>query len=558
MGYNFGLDIRQGRWTSSLVFRAAVLALTMCLVTCGVGHASQSGDGRHTRDFSFAAGPCPESQAASLAALKAQCGILTVPEHRPNPRGRTIQLPVVRIPSVAQPPSPDPVVYLAGGPGTNAIPQAPILVQVGLNQNRDLIIMNQRGVALTRPALTCPNIDRFNIEAVGLRYDSPDTGRLHVAATKECHDALVNQGIDLSAYNTTENSADFADLRKALRIAHWNVYGLSYGTYLALSLMRDHPEGIRSVIIDSVQPPSVATLGWTWTNANEGINNIFRACDAQPRCKRKYGDLASAFAKQVSQLEAKPLKIRGRYSPDAKPVKVVLDGGALVNWLASVPDPIMQIPSYPSAIAELVQGRPTQIANSRAALADPAGIGTVGYGLLYGVICREWVPFEPESQILAQGLLAFPTYPTSVLSLAPHLPFMTEDCGVWNVPRAPDSERRVTISSIPTLVMAGSFDGKTSPQWALYAARTLQNSTTVVIPGAGHGALFLIGLPPDTPAQSCARSVVASFLSAPMDPDVSCVANLRPLPFTISATMFPPDQIDQELQELPLLEAPMN
>ena len=54
--------------------------------------------------------------------------------------------------------------------------------------------------------------------------------------------------------------------------------------HLALSLMRDHPEGIRSVIIDSVAPPSVASLGWTWTNANEGVNNIFRACAAEPAC----------------------------------------------------------------------------------------------------------------------------------------------------------------------------------------------------------------------------------------------------------------------------------
>lgn len=74
---------------------------------------------------------------------------------------------------------------------------------------------------------------------------------------------------------------------------------------------------------------------------------------------------------------------------------------------------------------------------------------------------------------------------------------MTQDCAIWNVPKAPDSVRQVTISTIPTLVMAGSFDGKTSPQWAVYAASTLQNSTTVVIPGSGHGVAFGYGLPDD-------------------------------------------------------------
>lgn len=390
---------------------------------------------------------CPADQAAALAKLKAACGYLVVPENRTKSNARTIRLPVAIIPSQSHKRVPDPVVYMAGGPGANAISQAEILVSVGLNQTRDLIIMNQRGVADTQPALTCPEIDLFNIEAISLRYGSPNTGKLHVAATKACHDRLVKQGIDLSAYNTSENSADFADLRKALKITQWNVYGLSYGTDLALSLMRDHPEGIRSVIIDSVVPPSAATLGWTWTNANEAVNNIFRACTAQSTCKSEFGDLATAFASQVQLREANPLTVVGK-APFGK-VKVVLDGGALVNWLASVPDPGMEIPSIASALGELFQGKPTQIANSRAFLADPEGIGAVGHGLLLGVICSEWVPFEPQSEILVQGLLAFPTYPVSVLSQPSGLPFTTEDCGVWKVPKAPDSRlsrRRPALS----------------------------------------------------------------------------------------------------------------
>ena len=46
---------------------------------------------------------------------------------------------------------------------------------------------------------------------------------MHVMATTACHDRLVGEGIDLSAFNTSENSADFADLRKALHIKEWNV-----------------------------------------------------------------------------------------------------------------------------------------------------------------------------------------------------------------------------------------------------------------------------------------------------------------------------------------------
>ena len=119
---------------------------------------------------------------------------------------------------------------MAGGPGANAIAQAQELVNVGLNQKRDLIIMNQRENAYTVPDLPCPEINQAFADAVLLPYDSPAHQAIHVAATQACHDRLLGEGVNLSNFNTAENAADFADLRKALKLKEWNVYGLSYGT----------------------------------------------------------------------------------------------------------------------------------------------------------------------------------------------------------------------------------------------------------------------------------------------------------------------------------------
>jgi len=442
----------------------------------------------------------------------AKCYRLIVPENRTKHNGHTISLPVAVIPSVTQPPQPDPIVHLTGGPGADALFEAHFLVPAGLNQKRDLIIMAQRGTFETEPELTCKEIDQFNATLPGLGYDADSTKQLHVTATQACHDRLVSQGIDLSGYNTTQNEADFLALKKALHIKQWNVYGYSAGTYLALSMMRDHPEGIRSVTIDSVVPPSIATLGWTWTSVNEAFHNLFKACADEPACQQKYGDVSATFDAQILKLEANPL-ITQALNPEGESVPVVLDGGALLNWLVAIGK---ASPTVPSALQELVQGDPKQIALARASLDDPNSEGIFGYGLTYGVFCSEWVPFQPQSQILAQGLLAFPTYPDSVLSQAPQIPFMSEDCAVWDVPAASPSVRQVTISSIPTLVIAGSFDAKTSPQWAIYAAGTLQNSTVITIPGIGHWV---------TPQSTCAQDVLADFLANPSaPPDTSCVA----------------------------------
>ena len=374
---------------------------------------------------------------------------------------------------------------------------------------------------MRRRALLCPEIDAFDAKAVSLVYDAPSTGALHVAATKACHDRFVSEGVDLSAYNTLENIEDFVDLRKVLKVPKWSLFGTSYGTYVALLLMRLHPENLVSVTIDSISPPSVVGLGWPWSSAGEGFNNLFDACAAQPSCASKYGDVRSKFTSLVQQLEAHPLTVTSRYAQGGPPVQVVLDGGALVNWLVAGGRSVFA--SAPSAIQELVDGNPVQIAASRAALANPARESTQGYGLTNGVFCSEWIPFQPQSQIVSDGLAAFPTYPTTVLSQTPQLPFATEDCAVWDVPKAPASIKDVTTSSIPTLVINGTFDGKTSPMWATYVAKTLRNSTTIIIPGIGH----LV-----TAQSPCAQTVVREFLADPTtSPDTSCVAKVTIPPF---------------------------
>ena len=147
--------------------KASVLAFLMVTgcATCGAGFAAaSSGSGT---PVTFKRGPCPADQAKALASLNAACGTLTVPEKRSDPKEGKVQLPVVIVPSKTQPAEPDPIVYMAGGPGGNAIAQAQILVNVGLNQKRDLIVMNQRGVAYTVPDLACPEVDRAYAAAVG-------------------------------------------------------------------------------------------------------------------------------------------------------------------------------------------------------------------------------------------------------------------------------------------------------------------------------------------------------------------------------------------------------
>jgi pimeloyl-ACP methyl ester carboxylesterase len=410
---------------------------------------------------------------------------------------------------------------MTGGPGAAAILDTPFLVHAGVNRNHELIIMAQRGTLYSQPTLNCPELDRYYARQVSLVYDAPSTGRKQARAAASCRSRLVRDGNNLSAYNTTENEADFADLRQALGIKQWNVYGYSYGSDLALSFMRDYPTGIRTVTIDSVVPPNIVSLPWTWSSTREGITTIFRACAAQRSCARHYPHLLRTFTRVVRRLEAHPLVAYVRPRPGANKVKVVLDGGTIVNMLVGN---VVNFQLVPAAIWELAHGNPALFLKARAAAAIVPEVVEQAQGMTQSFACREWTPYGSPRAILRAGRRAFPLFPSSVLAQAPQLPFEHELCRAWSVPKGPASQRRRVLSHIPTLVVSGTFDSKTGAEWGRYAASGLPNSTYVRINGIGHWVI----------AQSpCAQAVFQSFLSKPLSPDTACAAKTRPAPFTV-------------------------
>src|SRR5262249_43925743 len=311
---------------------------------------------------------------------------------------------------------------MVGGPAGPALPSAQLLVDHGLNAKRDLIIMDQRGTLFSEPALLCPEVDRFRARLVGLPYDAPSTGLVHVEATLACRRRLAATGVDLSGFNSTQSAADFADLRVALGIEQWNVYGVSYGADLALTYLRAHPEGVRSVAIDSVVPPSTQ-LGDFWPSLHAGLQAIFDQCDARDACRKRYPNTAGTFRRLVNQLEAHPIVgdvVPGlpgvRQALDAKPVHVLVDGGAFANLAAALSE---FLPTHlPRLMDDLDHGETHEVLSIYAAI-GVTHAGELSFGLHNGVICSEWVPFESADNIVNEARKVFPNLPASVLALPP-------------------------------------------------------------------------------------------------------------------------------------------
>ncbi|MEW2414468.1 alpha/beta fold hydrolase [Streptomyces sp. NPDC046866] len=521
--------VKQPLDTAATAATAAAAAVLTCMAAFGPVPGSAAAPGADgaiagtgpTAGARFVPGPCPKTPEPIAALGKARCGFLEVPENRSRPGSRTVKLAAAVIPAVKAKSGADPVVFMSGGPGGETFDDIPFLVDSGLNRDRDLVVMAQRGNLHDQPNLACPELDRFAARSVGLPSYAPSTQRLMVDAAKRCRDRLAADGTDLSAYNSTENAADFADLRTALGIKRWNVYGHSYGSDLALTYLRLHPQGVRAVALDSAAPPQYVSLPFAWASAGEGLGHLYRACAAEPACKSRYPDLAHTLNEQVRRLEAHPLTLNVRPPQGGDPVKVVLDGGALVNVLVAKGIPF---PDVPAAIDELARGRPERFAKARAA-GSVQVVGQTAHGLTNSVVCSEWVPGHSASGVLEAGRRAFPAWPDPVLAQAPQLAFQEQVCRVWNVPDRTAVQRVAPAGSVPTLFLNGTFDMKTGASWARRTARALPHSTTVQIPGIGHWVV---------PQSPCAQKVLASFLTRPTAPDTGCVAGLRWEPFTIT------------------------
>jgi pimeloyl-ACP methyl ester carboxylesterase len=108
---------------------------------------------------------CSAFKALDVADATVQCGYLIVRENRQNPQSRTIKVAYAIVKAHGPNPQPDPVVYLTGGPGDNAIRWLDTWAGMPMNADRDIILVDPRGVGYSQPAMQCPPNTPPNISA---------------------------------------------------------------------------------------------------------------------------------------------------------------------------------------------------------------------------------------------------------------------------------------------------------------------------------------------------------------------------------------------------------
>ena len=472
---------------------------------------------------SLATVPCQFSPSAGVT-----CYTLTVPEDRAKPAGAKVQLAIAVIKSAHAGANTPPVFFLQGGPGGNAIDFFASEVtqynvswsQVGsaIFGNRDVILLDQRGTGYSKPSLACSEVNALQYQTDS-NVPLAQQIRQQNAAIGACQSRLTGNGINLNAYTSYTDANDVHDAIDALGYSSVDLYGVSYGTRLALEVMRSFPQHVRSVVLDSTVPAQLGLL----TNLPYATQRVFKTlwdgCSADGTCNAKYPNLEQTFYTVYASLNAHPITFQARDQTYGDPkyqqtFTVVFNGDSLANLLFTTFYDVNAIPQLPKMLYQLKNGDSTIAADLFGQLMFDS---SVSWGTYYSVECAEDVNLTSDAQLTKSAAdFPAPIRQDELTSLVGEL----QGCQLWGVKTAPASESQPVTSSIPTLILEGQYDPVTPPSNGNLVAKTLSKSFTFLFPGVGHGVMF-------SDATFCATKVTQEFWATPTSkPDASCLSGV--------------------------------
>lgn len=515
------------------LLRVLCLVGLLVLVTRPV-QAQRTGQ---TFEPTFIQAPCMFELSGQQAPeeIGVVCGYVTVPEQHAIPDGPTIEIAVAIIPVQATSTeeagipeaAADPLFVAQGGPGGSTISFfGEAILEYGdfADIGREVVLIEQRGTYYSKPNLLCIDeeialLDEL-LEAIDLTDEQYEQRAL--ASEQACRNRLLDEGVNLAAYNSLENAADMETVRQALGYEIFNFYGVSYGTLLGLHLMRDYPEHVRSVILDAVVPTQTPFLAETARSSDRAFDELFDTCAADEECAAAFPNLEERFYKLVAELNENPAPITLTDDETGRSYDTVYTGDDLISTLFSNLYVTSALSNLPLIIYQIEQGEMDYVELD---LSFRIFDRTFSTGMYNSVICAEDYDM-PREVSAAEGI-----HPFVLENKQESVDSFLQSCDRWDVPPLDASVNLAVQSDIPTLVLSGQFDPITPPAFGETAALTLPNSYVYTLPATGHGAAT---------DNDCAAQIVKQFLTNPsQEPVANCIDSVPAIDFVTPAEFLP-------------------
>lgn len=419
--------------------------------------------------------PCPCIFKAD-SSLKTTCAYLIVPENRNKPNGKTIKLPFAIAESNNPNKKKDPVLFTGGGPGASSLSFIRSAHNRSLIKDRDFITFEQRGTHFAVPNLDCKEIGEALKKA--FIYNLPKDSMILVGV-KQCRAKLIAQGIDLSGYNTVESAADIEDLRKVLKIDSLNLFGASYSGGLMPTVLKNHPDGIRSLILDSPLPEFVNIDEEELVNFNEALNTVLTKYEADSTAKLPYGKLKDRFKQYFTAITSKDFTIKYLPKDTKDSLTIHYSQSELIGYLLDVLYDFSRLKDIPFIVSEMIQG------HHQVYMKDFLnGIFRNGgpSGMRMSVYCSDKMAFARDAIIKQQYQL----YPYMAGAGYYVNDVYRSMCDCWKVPPIAAETKMPFYSKIPVLLGGGDTDPATRPIYNDMIHHFMPNSQRILFKGRSH------------------------------------------------------------------------
>lgn len=466
----------------------------------------------------FTPGPCWFTVPDGEAAL---CGTVAVPERRDRAGSGHFRLPVAVLLSSARQPAADPVLFLEGGPGASPFGGGEATeekmevwweLSAPFRRTRNVILFDPRGVGRAEPDTDCPELDSVGASPRARPVTREQRAQAERAAVTTCVNRFKAMGLDGGLFSTPIAADDALDIASALGAQRVNLFAVSYGTRVALEILRRPGGRVRSAVLDSVYPPDVnAQEDAPWL-AHRAFRRLFDDCATNRACRAAYPDLEKRFLALVERLNATPVDLVVGEFESRRALR--LSGASLIAAGLEAMATGEAVPSVPAMLDRAIRGRYDAVAEwaPTSWLGDP----DTADGLAFSTECRETVnPTDPIKQ--AESARRYSPY-GSILADDPG----QRVCRLWPAGQQEPSERLPVASPVPVLLLSGAYDPVTPPDWGDRAAATLPKSRHLVFRSAGH----LV-----TATEECAITAAVTFIDSETLPANACPAAGKPPSF---------------------------
>ncbi|MDP2320357.1 MAG: alpha/beta fold hydrolase [Acidobacteriota bacterium] len=440
--------------------------------------------------------------------VDAYCGTLTVYENRATKQGRQLDLNIVLLPALRADAAPDPLFFLAGGPGQGAAKMAKGLREMfrQVLTDRDIVLVDQRGTGKSHP-LECVD-DDDSLKAMGR------TEADAIAMLKQC---LAGYDADVRLYTTSIAMDDLDDVRAFLGYDQINIYGGSYGTRAGLVYLRQHGDHVRTAILDGVAPTNMRLPLFFPRDVQRALDLLLADCAGNAACNTTYPNLQARLHELMARLEKAPPTVAVVHPRTGERGDITMTARLLANVLAGT----LYIPMASSllpALIERAEQNDFQGLLALASIGDTGSPANMSVGMQLSVICAEDAPRITPADVAKESAGSL---------FGPYVMRLQQDaCDFWPRGEVADTFSEPVTSAVPTLVMSGELDPVTPPVWGDEIAKHLSRSKHIVMPGTGHTA----------GGTGCGLRIIRAFLTKGDTDglDTSCMANVKRPPFFVT------------------------